>query len=112
MCGDGPELIPLHSLHLGCQCQVFYTCDVLHHSWVSNCLLPTFVDYLVLLVDLSFFGATCSAPHLTTFLTPTHLFLYFLDNQTFKFTKIGWNMLEQGFPAMHANFHRNRTKNI
>ena len=49
--------------------------------------------------------------YLTTFLTPTLLFLYFLDNLTFKF-KNTLEYVDTGFPAIHANFHRNRTTNL
>ena len=50
----------IHCTHLGCEVHVFYTCNVLRHSLVTNYPMPYCVDYLVLLVDLFFSGATCS----------------------------------------------------
>ena len=49
--------------------------------------------------------------HLTTFLTPTLLFLYFLNKLTFKFKNI-LEHVQQSFTAIHSNFYRHRTKNI
>ena len=51
-----------------------------------------------------------STIHLMTLLTPT-LFCIFFITRLSKL-KIRWNMLEQGFLAIHANFHRNWTKDI